>query len=139
LLTWLQEKIGPGSYIIPLGFALLYFFALLVFTTYLRFNFLWGFEKQFTVDPESTPSNMSFPYWLTTAMCSIVLGIALLSIPVIGLGFGWLRIKEATPPKEASVKVECNCKPAQTVPPPASTQPKPVRHHRRSSPSQPAR
>jgi len=126
LLTWLHEKVGPGSYVIPLGFALLYFFALLVFTTYLRFNFLWRFDKQLVV---SSNDNMSFAYWLTTATSSIVLGIGLLSIPVVGLALGWLNVKETPPEGPApATSVECHCAPAQSIPP-VLTPPKPV-HHR---------
>jgi len=91
LLTWLPEKVGVGSYLIPLGFALLYFFILLTFTVHLRFNFLWRHKADFEVSPSS---NLRFGYWLTTATSSIVLGLILLSIPVVELGLGWLKVKE---------------------------------------------
>jgi len=68
-------------------------------------------------------------------MCSIVLGLLLLSIPVLELGFGFLKMKE-TPVKNDTVKVECNCKPAEVAPPPPTpppvcVPPKPIHHHRR--------
>jgi hypothetical protein len=78
ILTWLHEKTGVGSYMIPLGFALVYFFVLLIFTAHLRFNFLWRYDKDFEVDVKK---NLRFGYWLTTATSSIVLGLILLSIP----------------------------------------------------------
>lgn len=116
LLTWLHEKIGAGSYVVPLGFALIYFFALLVFTAHLRFNFLWRYDQNFEVTPTQ---NLRFAYWLTTATSSIVLGLALLSIPIVELGLGWLTIKE--PAQNSAVKVDCNCKPADAGARPVSS------------------
>lgn len=124
LLTWLHEKIGAGSYMIPLAFALVYFFALLIFTAHLRFNFLWRYNSTFEV---SSQKNLRFGYWLTTATSSIVLGLLLMSIPVLQLGFGWLKVKEL-PVRESPVKIECKtgfsepapvrpCNPA-SIPPP---------------------
>jgi hypothetical protein len=127
LLTWLHEKVGVGSYMIPLGFALLYFFVLLIFTAYLRFNFLWQHDKDFEV---SSQRNLRFGYWLTTATSSIVLGLILLSIPVLEMGFGWLKVKE-TQPKDAPVRVECNCKSTDAAPPPVSMPRNPVSTHHR--------
>lgn len=118
ILTWLHERAGVGSYMIPLGFALVYFFALLIFTAHLRFNFLWRYDKDFEVDVKK---NLRFGYWLTTATSSIVLGLILLSIPVLELGFGWLSVRE-TASKDIPLKVECNCRPADLASPPVSTQ-----------------
>lgn len=119
LVTWLHEKVGAGNYMIPLGFALLYFFGLLIFTAYLRFNFLWGFERDF-----DQFLYLRFGYWLTTATSGIVLGLILLSIPVVQLGFGRLKVKEATP-NVSPVKVECNCRSADADAAPVPTPPKP--------------
>ncbi len=112
LLTWLQEKIGPGTHLIPLAFALGYFFVLLIFTVHLRFNFLWQHKTDFEVSPTA---GMRFAYWLTTATSSIVLGLVLLSLPVLGLSLGWLKIKEPAP-GNAATKIECNCPPAPAPP-----------------------
>ncbi|HVO78874.1 MAG TPA: hypothetical protein VMT39_02550 [Candidatus Bathyarchaeia archaeon] len=125
LLTWLHEKVGVGSYIIPLGFALIYFFVLLVFTVHLRFNFLWRHDAKFKVGPMG---DMRFAYWLTVATSGIVLGLALLSIPILALGFGWLRVKE-TPAKDSTVKVECVAKPAEAPPASAAAPCVPAKHH----------
>ena len=127
LLTWLREKVGVGSYMIPLGFALLYFFVLLIFTAYLRFNFLWQYNTDFAV---TSQRNLRFGYWLTTATSGIVLGLILLSIPVVGLGIGWLKVKEA-PPQDTTVRVECKCKGADPAPTPVVTPHKPARPHHR--------
>jgi hypothetical protein len=126
LITWLEEKAGPGSYMVPLGFALFYFFALLIFTAHLRFNFLWRFDQDFRV---SSRSHLRFGYWLTTATSSIVLGLVLLAIPVVELGLGILKMKEP-PVKGDTVKVECNCKLPSPLPPPICVPTKPIHHHR---------
>lgn len=117
LLTWLHEKVAFGSYIVPLGFALTYFFVLLIFSAHLRFNFLWRYERDFDVVPNQS---MRFAYWLTAATSCIVLGLFLVSIPVLQLGFGWLNVKDApaaTPPSPTVVKVDCDCKPSPPAQP----------------------
>jgi hypothetical protein len=93
LLTWLNEKVGPGSHAILLDFALLYFFVLLTFTAYLRFNLLWTPSADFKVD---SASGISFGRWLTMVMCCITFGLVLLSLPVLELGSGWLKLKDAS-------------------------------------------
>ena len=37
LITWLHERVGAGTHVVPLGFAFIYFFVLLIFTAHLRF------------------------------------------------------------------------------------------------------
>lgn len=113
LITWLNDKVGAGIYILPLLLALAFFFILLAFTIHLRFNFFWRRDADFIVTSEH---NTRFAYWLTTATTAIVLGLALLSVPVLELGFGWLKFKPIpTPPP---VKVDCPCKPPDLPPPP---------------------
>jgi hypothetical protein len=92
LLTWLNEKVGQGTYAILLDFALLYFFVLLTFTAYIRFNLLWTPSADFKVDSEP---GIRFGHWLTMVMCCITFGLVLLSLPVLGLGIGWLKLKDA--------------------------------------------
>ncbi len=126
LLTWLRDKAGPGSYTIPLCFALVYFVAMIIFTAHIRFNFLWRFDTEFGV---SSQKNMRFAYWLTCATGGIVFGLILVSIPVLELGFGWLKMKETQLPS-TPVNVICTYKPADVVPPPQPTPCKRVSHHR---------
>ena len=138
LLTWLSDKVGPASYILPLLCALLFFFILLVFTVYMRFNYLWSLGPEFLVSSplkdairQSTIAgtkcpksrNIVFACWLTTATSAIVLGLALLTIPILELGFGLLKMKPAPPP--ATVHVQCDC--PTTAPPPPQPPPPPCR------------
>ena len=134
LLTWLHEKVAFGAYVVPLAFALAYFFALLIFTAHLRFNFLLRYDKDFEV---VLRRSMRFAYWLTMATSSIVLGLFLLAMPVLGLGFGWLRVKEEAP-KANPIAVECNCKSANVTPPAAPPQHPMANSHRRRPKSSPA-
>lgn len=130
LITWLNDKIGPGIYILPLGLALVFFFILLGFTIHLRFNFFWRREAEFIV---TSDHNARFAYWLTTATTAIVLGIVLLSIPVVELGIGWLRFK--APPDPPPVIVECKCKPPDPPPPPPPPPCKQQKYHRHRRPA----
>lgn len=148
LLTWLSDKVGPASYILPLLCALLFFFILLVFTVYMRFNYLWSLGPEFLVSsPPKTatgqhgtlcpPSrNIVFACWLTTATSAIVLGLVLLTIPILELGFGLLKMKPAPPP--APIHVQCDCHttaPPPPQPPPPPCRPcKPIRHRRHPRP-----
>lgn len=91
LLTWLYEKVVLGSFVIPIVFALGYLFALLVMTAHMRFNYLWRAGQEFEA---GGTKDMRFAYWLTMATSSIVLGLALLAVPVLGLGFGWIHMKD---------------------------------------------
>jgi succinate dehydrogenase hydrophobic anchor subunit len=136
LITWLNDKVGTGIYMAPLGLALLFFFSLLAFTIHLRFNFLWRYDTDFIV---TSKHNARFAYWLTTATTAIVLGLVLLTVPVIELGLGLLHFKSAEksvdPPPPPPIKVECNCKPpTPPPPPPPCKQPPPPHHHHRRPP-----
>jgi hypothetical protein len=128
LLTWLADKVGPASYILPLLVALAFFFILLIYTVYLRFNYLWQLNPDF---PVSSKRNLVILRWLTTATSAIVLGLALLTVPIVELGLGWLHFKPTPPP--ASTPVVCNCK-ITTPPPPQPPPCKPVKHLRHRSP-----
>ncbi|WP_260705636.1 hypothetical protein [Edaphobacter flagellatus] len=132
LITWLNDKVGPGAYLLPLIAALLYFFILLAFTIHLRFNFFWRREEAFLV---SSDHNARFAYWLTTATSAIVLGLVLLAVPVLELGLGWLRLKPPAPLDLPPIKVEVTCPPPPVVAPPPPPPPcKPVKHHHRPKP-----
>lgn len=90
VLPILGDRVVGTSYLIPVGFALALFLALLVFTVHLRFNFLWRMRRSFIV---SARRNIRFAFWLTTATSSLVLGIFLLAILAIALAVGWVRMK----------------------------------------------
>jgi len=119
LLTWLYEKVVLGSFVIPIVVALIYFFILLVLTAHMRFNFLWRSGQEFAAGGDK---DMRFAYWLTIATSSIVLGLFLLAVPVLGLGFQWIHMKDEDKPSPATSACRCGQE-ACTAPDSASSHP----------------
>jgi hypothetical protein len=121
--TWVYEKTGTLWYGAFLALSTFWFLLVLVFTMYMRFNFVWRLPARVTV---GGGHNMEVAQWLATVMLGLSAGLIFLAIPTFVIAF------RASPDKERKTEMPVyneyhidkteRCAPCPPPPPPVHGQ-----------------
>jgi hypothetical protein len=116
VISWVFDKIHVPGYGPWLVVAIFWFFVVLIFTLYMRFNFVWRFVAD---DLEiGNGKNLVVLCWLATVMVGVTSGLFFLAVPTLRIAWN-VTPPPATPPQ--IVQVECHMNPPAPVPTPSPT------------------
>lgn len=94
--TWVFEKTKTPWYGASLALSTVWLLAALIYTMYIRFNFVWRLPTRVMV---GGGQNLQILKWLSTVMVGLTFGLVFLAIPVFALAFHPIQEKETVPSK----------------------------------------
>jgi hypothetical protein len=124
--TWVYEKTGVLWYGASLALSTGWFLVVLIFTMYMRFNFVWRLPPRVMVGGNL---NLEVARWLTTVMFGLTWGLLFLAVPTFVIAFRSLPQKEKPVTNESQAHYEYHtsvsqpCHPCWTNRTPPNKQP----------------
>jgi len=116
ITTWVYEKTDVAWYGACLAIGVIWFLFVLVFTMYVRFNFVWGFQEKMTV---GNGQNLVIVRWLTVVMVGLSVGLLSFGVPTFWIAFQKHRGAEPSAPApryEFHVEQSRSCPPTPPAP-----------------------
>jgi len=119
VISWVFDKIHVPDYGPWLVVAILWFFVVLIFTLYMRFNFVWRFVSD---DLQiGGGKNLVVLCWLATIMVGVTSGLFFLAVPTLRIAW---NVAPPPPAPPQIVQVECHMNPPAPLPTPTPTKSK---------------
>jgi len=125
IATWVYEKTNVAWYGACLALGVIWFLFVLIFTMYVRFNFIWRFQEQEKVNV-GQGHNLEVVRWLTVVMFGLTVGLVSFSVPTFAIAFWPHSSAEPSVPApryEFHVEQSRSCPPAPPTPEPKSCKP----------------
>jgi hypothetical protein len=115
-ISWAFDKFHDKGYGAWLFIGLGWLFVVLIFTLYMRFNYVWGFkDAKFKMGGTQGLAVLS---WLPTVIVGLTFGLVCLAMPILRIAW---KMPATTPALPLDVHVECHVDMPTPAPTPIAT------------------
>lgn len=129
VISWMFDKIHDHGYAPWLVQCLGWLFVVLLFTLYMRFNYVWGYQEGAKLMIGGTEGRMVLR-WLPTVIVGLTFGLVCQAIPVLTIAWKMPGPPSNLPP---IVQVQCHVDMPKPTPTPVATRSQGNQHQQKAN------